>query len=141
MGLEIRDGDGGILGRNSAIAAVRGRDSLECNVIKADPQPGGAPRFPLLDESAAFAQPPISAPDGGAPHLQALDQSRENAEGVLQAPSAEQEFALTSLIAAKVSTEKTSADLTPFMKQWAAAKHQNPDALVFFRRGDFYEVV
>jgi len=138
--LEIRDGDGGILGRNSAIAAARGRDSLECNVIKADPQPGGAPRFPLLDEAAAFAQSPISAPDGGAPHLQTLDQSREDAEGGRQAPSAEQEFALTSLIAAKVPTEKTSADLTPFMKQWAAAKHQNPDALVFFRMGDFYEL-
>ncbi len=26
------------------------------------------------------------------------------------------------------------------MKQWAAAKHQNPDALVFFRMGDFYEL-
>ena len=26
------------------------------------------------------------------------------------------------------------------MRQWAAAKHQNPDALVFFRMGDFYEL-
>ena len=104
--LEIRDEDDGTSGRSSAIAAVRGRDSLECNVIKADPQPGaGAARSPLLDES-------------GAP----------------------EEFALTSLNAAKVPTEKTSADLTPFMRQWAAAKHQNPDALVFFRMGDFYEL-
>ena len=138
-GLSIRDGDGGILGRNSAIAAARGRDSLECNVIKADPQPGGAPRFPLLDESAAFAQPSISAPDGGAPDLQALDQSAPRS-ALLDESSATGEFALTSLIAAKVPTEKTSADLTPFMKQWAAAKHQNPDALVFFRMGDFYEL-
>ena len=26
------------------------------------------------------------------------------------------------------------------MRQWTAAKHQNPDALVFFRMGDFYEL-
>ena len=26
------------------------------------------------------------------------------------------------------------------MRQWASAKHQNPDALVFFRMGDFYEL-
>jgi DNA mismatch repair protein MutS len=53
---------------------------------------------------------------------------------------AEPEFALTALTPAKTPTEKTSADLTPFMRQWAAAKHQNPDALVFFRMGDFYEL-
>src|SRR5580658_8253409 len=29
---------------------------------------------------------------------------------------------------------------TPFMRQWAAAKRQNPDALLFFRMGDFYEL-
>jgi DNA mismatch repair protein MutS len=32
------------------------------------------------------------------------------------------------------------ADLTPFMRQWAAAKRENPDALLFFRMGDFYEL-
>ncbi len=26
------------------------------------------------------------------------------------------------------------------MRQWAAAKRQNPDALIFFRMGDFYEL-
>jgi DNA mismatch repair protein MutS len=30
--------------------------------------------------------------------------------------------------------------LTPVMRQHAAAKQQNPDALVFFRMGDFYEL-
>jgi DNA mismatch repair protein MutS len=55
-------------------------------------------------------------------------------------PEAAAEFALTALTPAKVATEKQSADLTPFMRQWAAAKHQNPDALVFFRMGDFYEL-
>jgi DNA mismatch repair protein MutS len=65
-----------------------------------------------------------------------------------KAPSSdepEQEFALTSLAgkqdaAEKRSVEKNSGDLTPFMRQWAAAKRQNPDALVFFRMGDFYEL-
>ena len=31
-------------------------------------------------------------------------------------------------------------ELTPFMRQWTAAKRQNPDALLFFRMGDFYEL-
>ena len=31
-------------------------------------------------------------------------------------------------------------ELTPFMRQWSAAKQQNPDALLFFRMGDFYEL-
>ena len=36
--------------------------------------------------------------------------------------------------------EKTEAGLTPFMRQWSAAKRENPDALLFFRMGDFYEL-
>src|SRR3974390_3810913 len=30
--------------------------------------------------------------------------------------------------------------MTPFMRQWSAAKKENPDALLFFRGGDFYEL-
>jgi len=30
--------------------------------------------------------------------------------------------------------------LTPFMRQWTAAKQENPDTLLFFRMGDFYEL-
>jgi DNA mismatch repair protein MutS len=30
--------------------------------------------------------------------------------------------------------------LTPFMRQWTTAKRENPDALLFFRMGDFYEL-
>ncbi len=41
-------------------------------------------------------------------------------------------------------TPKTSAgadeSLTPFMRQWTAAKSENPDTLLFFRMGDFYEL-
>jgi DNA mismatch repair protein MutS len=36
--------------------------------------------------------------------------------------------------------DHTLADLTPFMRQWTAAKRENPDALLFFRMGDFYEL-
>ncbi len=32
------------------------------------------------------------------------------------------------------------AELTPFMRQWTAAKRENPDSLLFFRMGDFYEL-
>jgi DNA mismatch repair protein MutS len=39
-----------------------------------------------------------------------------------------------------VASEKASAELTPFMRQWTAAKRENPDALLFFRMGDFYEL-
>ncbi|MGA7243045.1 MAG: hypothetical protein WBX19_07670, partial [Terracidiphilus sp.] len=33
-----------------------------------------------------------------------------------------------------------SLEPTPFMRQWSAAKRENPDALLFFRMGDFYEL-
>ena len=33
-----------------------------------------------------------------------------------------------------------SQEMTPFMRQWSAAKGENPDALLFFRMGDFYEL-
>jgi DNA mismatch repair protein MutS len=36
--------------------------------------------------------------------------------------------------------DRAMADLTPFMRQWTAAKRENPDALLFFRMGDFYEL-
>jgi DNA mismatch repair protein MutS len=44
--------------------------------------------------------------------------------------------------AAPPATEisQKTAELTPFMRQWTAAKRENPDALLFFRMGDFYEL-
>jgi DNA mismatch repair protein MutS len=65
------------------------------------------------------AEPAPAQPGGAAP---------APAEG---AP----EFALTA-----ISAEKKPAELTPFMRQWTAAKRENPDALLFFRMGDFYEL-
>jgi DNA mismatch repair protein MutS len=40
----------------------------------------------------------------------------------------------------KAPLDKALAELTPFMRQWTAAKRENPDALLFFRMGDFYEL-
>ena len=52
----------------------------------------------------------------------------------------QEELVLTSLPAEKRAADKNSTELTPFMRQWTAAKKQNPDALLFFRMGDFYEL-
>ncbi len=56
----------------------------------------------------------------------------------------EENTQLTSLDAelnpADKSSGKSAAELTPFMRQWTAAKRENPDALLFFRMGDFYEL-
>jgi len=38
------------------------------------------------------------------------------------------------------SNGKAESAMTPFMRQWSAAKRENPDALLFFRMGDFYEL-
>lgn len=56
-------------------------------------------------------------------------------------PSLEPEPAelIPANVAPESAVEKT-AELTPFMKQWSAAKRENPDALLFFRMGDFYEL-
>jgi DNA mismatch repair protein MutS len=42
--------------------------------------------------------------------------------------------------AGSTRTAKSVPELTPFMRQWTAAKRENPDALLFFRMGDFYEL-
>ena len=49
----------------------------------------------------------------------------------------EADFALTAL---PPRGDKDANELTPFMRQWTEAKRQNPDALLFFRMGDFYEL-
>ena len=54
--------------------------------------------------------------------------------------AAPDEFALTAVLAEKEPADKGAPELTPFMRQWTAAKRQNPDALLFFRMGDFYEL-
>jgi DNA mismatch repair protein MutS len=87
---------------------------------------------------------------GDSPLLDAVDAARSTRED--QGASTPQladdfaqteEFALTSLPAQPAenrAAEKNATELTPFMRQWTAAKRQNPDALLFFRMGDFYEL-
>jgi DNA mismatch repair protein MutS len=61
-----------------------------------------------------------------------------------QQPAAPHSAALTNDTGEPASpshpAERTATELTPFMRQWTAAKRENPDALLFFRMGDFYEL-
>jgi DNA mismatch repair protein MutS len=50
------------------------------------------------------------------------------------------EMELASLDASAAKAGGKSLEPTPFMRQWSAAKRENPDALLFFRMGDFYEL-
>ena len=47
---------------------------------------------------------------------------------------------VAELLPLAAAVEKTATELTPFMRQWTLAKRENPDALLFFRMGDFYEL-
>jgi DNA mismatch repair protein MutS len=94
------------------------RDTLEGSVIRKD------------DQSAAAELPLSTADAPGVPTI--LDGLAAPGD---EAP--EGEFALSSLPARK---DKDANELTPFMRQWTEAKRQNPDALLFFRMGDFYEL-
>ena len=58
----------------------------------------------------------------GAPQLAPLDEGAADAKPAFAA------------------WDKSPQELTPFMRQWTAAKRENPDALLFFRMGDFYEL-
>ena len=57
-------------------------------------------------------------------------------EAALRSPVPEEDPSHAPAVAAG----KAGAGLTPFMRQWSAAKRENPDALLFFRMGDFYEL-
>jgi DNA mismatch repair protein MutS len=84
-----------------------------------DLQPGTAP-FPVLDDCAPPQKVPLAS--------------------LSDADPAPDDFTLTSLSEKKGLAENNASELTPFMRQWTAAKRQNPDALLFFRMGDFYEL-
>ena len=43
-------------------------------------------------------------------------------------------------VSIEIPTVTAEAGLTPLMRQYTAAKRQHPDALLFFRLGDFYEL-
>jgi DNA mismatch repair protein MutS len=82
------------------------------------------------DQSVAAELPSATAAAPGQPLL--ANGSATTGDDALSG-----EFALTSLPARK---DKDANELTPFMRQWTDAKRQNPDALLFFRMGDFYEL-
>jgi DNA mismatch repair protein MutS len=56
------------------------------------------------------------------------------------APPAESDLPAPVLPGAPKEKDKDPSAGTPFMRQWSAAKRENPDALLFFRMGDFYEL-
>ncbi|HMG85662.1 MAG TPA: DNA mismatch repair protein MutS [Terracidiphilus sp.] len=55
-------------------------------------------------------------------------------------PPASDEMELAHPDASATKAGAKSLEPTPFMRQWSAAKRENPDALLFFRMGDFYEL-
>ena len=95
------------------------RDSLKTSVIRSELQ-NATPGSEELSNGSAVAAGASPAPAN---------------ESVAQ-----EEFVLTAVSAERPAPEKASGELTPFMRQWTAAKRQNPDALLFFRMGDFYEL-
>ena len=94
---------------------VRGK--LELNVIRED-----IPTELLKD----------AVPGNGA----RASVSKNRTENATALPG-NQETPQADIQAGKASLEP---ELTPFMRQWSAAKRENPDALLFFRMGDFYEL-
>jgi DNA mismatch repair protein MutS len=65
---------------------------------------------------------------------------REDTQPVQVPQSSLPEPSDPELAASFPPAEKVAIELTPFMRQWTAAKKENPDALLFFRMGDFYEL-
>jgi DNA mismatch repair protein MutS len=104
-------------------------------VIRDDSQPRSVQVPPPDTAPSLDASPQPCAID-----LEAAPASEASASTFGDGPAAHEEFALTSLPSQKSNPEKDSTELTPFMRQWTTAKKQNPDALLFFRMGDFYEL-
>lgn len=73
-----------------------------------------------------------------APSTEAVLETIASQKATLVSQPDEDNGTQAATVAAR-STEKI-AELTPFMRQWTTAKRQNPDALLFFRMGDFYEL-
>ena len=55
-------------------------------------------------------------------------------------PSLTSELPETEIAVPVNGKDQKAPEPTPFMRQWTAAKRENPDALLFFRMGDFYEL-
>ncbi|HTW60309.1 MAG TPA: DNA mismatch repair protein MutS [Terracidiphilus sp.] len=85
---------------------------------------GAAPALPV--EENATLPPALAAPEKPAPDLTPFNHPTD------KDPSAGTPFIHP--------TDKDPSVGTPFMRQWAVAKRAHPDALLFFRMGDFYEL-
>ena len=118
-----------------AIPAARRRDSLKTRVNPDDSHHRSGPS-PLLPVPQLVAAAPTAHPT----QERRIADGESSASALADDPAALEEFALTSLPAERRPVEKNSTELTPFMRQWTAAKRENPDALLFFRMGDFYEL-
>ena len=57
----------------------------------------------------------------------------------MRAPACRSRYAGVS-VSVQSPVETADSALTPVMRQFAAAKRLHPDALLFFRMGDFYEL-
>ena len=109
------------------------------------------------DSQHRYGQSPFfeAVPPAPVDAVRPGDEANDSPPGPLDGDP--EEFVLTSLPTQPVekrSEEKGSNELTPFihstnkdpsvgtpfMRQWSAAKKQNPGALLFFRMGDFYEL-
>jgi DNA mismatch repair protein MutS len=95
-------------------------------------------------QPVAATEPALVLEDRAA-HSADFKSDEMKAEAEASASAEKPEFALTSPEAREMAEPEAATDhlpreLTPFMRQWAAAKQQNPDALIFFRMGDFYEL-
>jgi DNA mismatch repair protein MutS len=107
------------------------RGKLETSVIRESIPQQTASLLPPADERPdesrlAESQPVEQTPDSAA---KAADAAAPADRAVHQLEPA----------SPKQASDKP-AELTPFMRQWSAAKQENPDALLFFRMGDFYEL-
>ena len=63
----------------------------------------------------------------------------QSAAEVPSSPAPENLADLSAVLPKKGKGDKND-EMTPFMRQWTSAKRENPDALLFFRMGDFYEL-
>lgn len=64
----------------------------------------------------------------------------QSAAEMPSSPAPEEAAQLASATSTKKGNAEKTEEMTPFMRQWSAAKRENPDALLFFRMGDFYEL-
>ncbi len=95
-------------------------------MIREDTQTAALP-LPSLHEGQPEAAA-VSQPSEGEP----AEATQSSARVADKDPSAGTPFIYPA--------DKDPSAGTPFMRQWSAAKRENPDALLFFRMGDFYEL-